>query len=74
MPIVGVVEWVLWMILGPRIHSEKMGEGGSDLAGYKRQRTMLSFVVWLPGRCGRRGTYWALVHSVTWRGHLVLEQ
>ena len=36
-PIVGVVEWALWTILGPRIHSEKMGEGGSDLAGHKRR-------------------------------------
>ena len=31
-------------------------------------------VVWLPRRCGRRGTWWALVHSMTWRGGIVLER
>ena len=75
-PIVGVVEWAGWTILGPRLHSEEMGEGGVtylDINDDERQQT-LSFVVWLPRRCGRRGTCWALVHSVTWHGRLVLEQ
>ena len=36
-PNVGVVEWALWTILGPRSHSEEKGEGGGDLAGYKQR-------------------------------------
>ena len=31
-------------------------------------------VLWLPCRCGRHGTWWALVHLVMWPGHLVLER
>ena len=31
-------------------------------------------VVWLPCRCGRHGTWWTLVHPVTWPGHCVLER
>ena len=34
---------------------------------------MLSFVVWLPHRCGRCGTWWALVQLVTWCGGILLE-
>ena len=46
---------------------------GDDLAECKRRRTTLSFVVWLPRRCERRGTWWALVQSMTWRRGIVLE-
>ena len=31
-------------------------------------------ILWLPRRCGRCGTWWALVHPVTWPGRLVLER
>ena len=31
-------------------------------------------ILWLPRRCGRCGTWWALIHQVTWPGHLVLER
>ena len=31
-------------------------------------------VLWLPRRCGRHGTWWVLVHPVTWPGRLVLER
>ena len=41
----GVVEWALWTILGPRSHLEEKGEGGGDLAGYKRQRTTTDVVI-----------------------------
>ena len=46
---------------------------GDDLAECKRQRTTTSFVIWLPRRCERRGTWWALVQSMTWRRGVVLE-
>ena len=38
------------------------------------RRLMSSFGVWLPRRCERRGTWWGLVHSVMWRGRIVLER
>ena len=44
-PIVGVVEWAGWTILGPRRHSEEMREGGSDLPRYKRRRTTTDVVI-----------------------------
>ena len=31
------------------------------------------FVVWLPRRCERHGTWWVLVQSMTWRRGIVLE-
>ena len=39
-----------------------------------QRRLMSSFGVWLPRRCGRRGSWWGLIHLVTWRGRIVLER
>ena len=46
---------------------------GGDLAECKRRRMTMSFVVWLPRRCERRGTWWALVQLMTWHCGIVLE-
>ena len=55
--------------------SEEIEEGGAtylDINDDERQQTLL-FVVWLPHRCRRRGTWWALVDLVTWRCGIVLQ-